>query len=75
MERESSVFQSREESDLIYLHYLHFYIANNIIFCILVILKIGQGMPKFKPVKKSTAIFSFKRKQVDSMKQEPIPER
>jgi len=36
------------------------------------ILKIGQDMPEFKPVKKPTSVFSFKKKQVDSMKQEPF---
>jgi len=37
------------------------------------ILKIGQGMSELKPVEKSTSIFSFKKKQVGSVKQEPIP--
>ena len=36
------------------------------------ILKIGQGMPKYKPVEKSTAVFSFKKRQVGSVKQEPF---
>lgn len=35
------------------------------------ILRLGQGMPKVKPVERTTAVFSFKRTQVDSMKQEP----
>lgn len=36
------------------------------------ILKIGQEVPKLKPVEKVTAVFSLKRKQVTSMKQEPL---
>ena len=36
------------------------------------ILKIGQGMPKYKPVERSTAVFSFKKKQVGSVNQEPF---
>jgi len=36
------------------------------------ILKIGQDMPDSKPVEKSTAVFSFKKRQVGSVKQEPI---
>jgi len=36
------------------------------------ILKIGQGMPECKSVEKSTSIFSFKKKQVGSVKQEPV---
>jgi len=37
------------------------------------ILKIGQGMSEFKPVEKPTSVFSFKKRQVDSVKQEPFP--
>ena len=37
------------------------------------ILKLGQDMPKVKPAEKSTAVFSFKRRQVGSVKQEPVP--
>ena len=36
------------------------------------ILKIGQDMPDSKPVEKSTAVFSFKKRQVGSVKQEPV---
>jgi len=36
------------------------------------ILKLGQDMPKVKPVEKSTAVFSFKKRQVGSVKQEPV---
>jgi len=36
------------------------------------ILKIGQGMSELKPVEKSTAVFSLKRRQVGSVKQEPV---
>ena len=36
------------------------------------ILRIGQGMSEFKPVEKPTSVFSFKRMQVDSVKQEPL---
>jgi len=36
------------------------------------ILKIGQDMPEVKPVEKSTAVFSFKKRQVGSVKQEPV---
>jgi len=36
------------------------------------ILKIGQGMPEFKPVEKPTSVFSFKKRQVGSVKQEPL---
>jgi len=36
------------------------------------ILKLGQDMSKVKPVEKSTAVFSFKRRQVGSEKQEPL---
>jgi len=36
------------------------------------ILKIGQEVPKLKPVEKVTAVFSIKRKQVASVKQEPL---
>lgn len=38
------------------------------------IMKLGQDMSKVKPVERSTSIFSFKKKQVGSMKQEPISE-
>ncbi len=31
-------------------------------------------MSKVKPVEKTTAVFSFKKKQVGSVKQEPVPE-
>ena len=37
------------------------------------IVKLGQGMPNVKSVEKPTAVFSLKKKQVDSMKQKPIP--
>ncbi|GAH28223.1 unnamed protein product [marine sediment metagenome] len=37
------------------------------------ILKLGQDMSKVKPVEKSTAVFSFKKRQVGSVKQEPLP--
>ena len=37
------------------------------------ILKLGQDMSKVKPVEKSTAVFSFKNRQVGSVKQEPLP--
>ena len=37
------------------------------------ILKLGQDMSKVKPVEKSTAVFSLKRRQVGSVKQEPVP--
>jgi putative transposase len=33
----------------------------------------GQDMSKVKPVEKSTAVFSLKRRQVGSVKQEPVP--
>ena len=36
------------------------------------ILKLGQDMPEVKPVEKSTAVFSFKKRQVGSVKQEPV---
>ncbi len=36
------------------------------------ILKLGQDMSKVKPVEKSTAVFSFKKRQVGSVKQEPV---
>ena len=36
------------------------------------ILKLGQDMSKVKPVEKSTAVFSLKRRQVGSVKQEPL---
>ena len=36
------------------------------------ILRLGQDMPEVKPVEKSTAVFSFKKRQVGSVKQEPI---
>ena len=36
------------------------------------ILRLGQDMPDSKPVEKSTAVFSFKKRQVGSVKQEPI---
>ena len=36
------------------------------------ILRLGQDMPDVKPVEKSTAVFSFKKRQVGSVKQEPI---
>ena len=36
------------------------------------ILKLGQDMPKGKPVEKSTSVFSFKKRQVGSVKQEPV---
>jgi len=36
------------------------------------ILKLGQDMSKVKPVEKSTAVFSLKRRQVGSEKQEPV---
>jgi len=36
------------------------------------ILRIGQGMPESKSVEKITSVFSFKRKQVGSVKQEPV---
>ena len=36
------------------------------------IIKIGQDMPELKPVEKSTAVFSFKKRQVGSVKQEPV---
>ncbi len=36
------------------------------------ILKLGQDMPKVKPVEKSTSVFSFKKRQVGSVKQEPL---
>ena len=38
------------------------------------IVKLGQDMSKVKPVEKATAVFSFKKKQVDSVKQEPNSE-
>ncbi|MCX6384766.1 MAG: RNA-guided endonuclease TnpB family protein [Actinobacteria bacterium] len=37
------------------------------------ILKLGQDMSKVKPVEKSTSVFSFKKRQVGSVKQEPVP--
>ncbi len=36
------------------------------------ILKLGQDMSKVKPVEKSTSVFSFKKRQVGSVKQEPL---
>ena len=36
------------------------------------ILRLGQDMSKVKPAEKSTAVFSFKKRQVGSVKQEPI---
>ena len=36
------------------------------------ILRLGQDMPEVKPVEKSTAVFSFKKRQVGSVKQEPV---
>jgi len=35
------------------------------------ILKIGQGMPKVKPVGRTTSVFSLNKTQVGSRKQEP----
>ena len=35
------------------------------------IIKLGQDMSKIKPVERSTSVFSLKKKQVGSMKQEP----
>jgi len=36
------------------------------------ILKLGQDMSKARPVEKSTSVFSFKKRQVGSVKQEPV---
>jgi len=36
------------------------------------ILKLGQDMSKVKPVEKSTSVFYFKKRQVGSVKQEPV---
>jgi len=35
-------------------------------------MSLGKGRPEVKPVERSTKVFSNKKKQVGSMKQEPV---
>ncbi len=35
-------------------------------------MSLGKGRPEVKPVERPTKVFSIKKKQVDSLKQEPV---